>query len=152
MTALVISISFVLRIPMEFSYFIWFFINIVSSLVKEKNWFNDDRFYVSMFTNKKSYITIFNQFQWAVLFLFLTKHVNVKIVLSLNSIIFKTIQKFILLFSLLTDTFENDVLQDRAVAQVKTFCDKGADRKSRYQTYFVFRHFLLPLCKVTVEA
>ena len=95
-----------------------------------------------MFTNKKSYITIFNQFQWAVLFLFLTKHVNVKIVLSLNSIIFKTIQKFILLFSLLTDTFENDVLQDRAVAQVKTFCDKGADRKSRYQTYFVFRHFL----------
>jgi hypothetical protein len=34
----------------------------------------------------------------------------------------------------MTDTFENDVLQDRAVAQVKTFCDKGADRKSRYQT------------------
>jgi hypothetical protein len=32
-------------------------------------------------------------------------------------------------FFIQIDTFENDVLRDRASAQIKTFCDKGADRK-----------------------
>jgi hypothetical protein len=40
---------------------------------------------------------------------------------------------------LFSDTYESQMLRDRAVAQIKTFCDKGADRKSRFrQTHFLF--------------
>ncbi len=63
------------------------------------------------------------------------------------------------------DTYESDVLRDRAVAQIKTFCDKGADRKSRWletQEYnslrtnlFIascfFDLLILPVCYLVIE-